>query len=347
MSTNQQNREEEVDLGSLFIIIGNGLKKFFSFIWKILSWLFHFLILILLFIKGNIIKLSIAAIVGGGIGAYIEFFNKETTYGSDLLVQPNFKSSRQLYNNINYYNDLVKQRDTSLLMNTFSISKEEAGKLRLFTIKPVVNDNDILELYDELILSIDTLTVKSYSFTQFKRAFTEYDYKIHTVHAESADNKVFSKLDDVIISSIVKNQYFDRLKSLTRENLYRTDSLLRKNLTQIDSLRQVYMKVMIEEAKKETGGTNIDLGGEKEKAKELDLFQTSRIINKDLKDVSEEISEKSEVINVISNFQPVGYEIKGIGQNYIFILAGLAVVLVSGFVLLIKLNSYLESYKNK
>lgn len=347
MSTNQQNREEEVDLGSLFIIIGNGFKKLFNFIWKILLGLFHFLMLILLFIKGNIIKLSIAAIIGGGIGAYIEFFNKETTYGSDLLVQPNFKSSRQLYNNINYYNDLVKQRDTSLLMSTFKLNKDEAGKLRLFTIKPVVNDNDILELYDELVLSIDTLTVKSYSFAQFKKAFTDYDYKIHTVHAESTDNKVFSKLDDVIISSIVENRYFDRLKSLTRENLYRTDSLLRKNLTQIDSLRQVYMTVMVEEAKKQTGGTNIDLGGDNEKAKELDLFQTSRIINKDLKDVSEEISEKSEVINVISNFQPVGYEIKGLGQNYIFILAGMAVVVVSILVLLIKLNSYLESYKNK
>ena len=31
MST-KQNNEEEVDLGSLFIIIGNGFKKLFNFI---------------------------------------------------------------------------------------------------------------------------------------------------------------------------------------------------------------------------------------------------------------------------------------------------------------------------
>ena len=346
MSTNHQNKEEEVDLGSLFIIIGNGFKKLFNFIWKVLLGLFDFIIAILLFIKGNIVKLTIAAIIGAGIGTFLEF-KKETTYGSDLLVQPNFKSSRQLYNNIGYYNDLVQQRDSSQLASTFKIDKDEAGKLRQFTIKPVVNENDILELYDELILSIDTTTVKSYSFAQFKRAFTDYDYKVHLIHVESADNKVFSKLDDVIISSIVENNYFDKLKKLTRENLYRTDSLLGNNLTQIDSLRQVYMQVMVEEAKKQTGGTNIDLGGEKETTKEIELFQTSRIINKDLKDISEEISEKSEVINIISNFQPVGSEIKGIGQNYIFIIAGLAVILVSGFILLIKLNSYLESYKNK
>ncbi|MBL4604887.1 MAG: hypothetical protein JKY02_04280 [Flavobacteriaceae bacterium] len=346
MPTNQQNKEEEVDLGSLFIIIGNGFKKLFNFIWMIVTEIFHFLILILLFIKGNIIKLVIAAVIGGGVGGFLEY-KKGKSFGSDLLVQPNFKSARQLYNNIGYYNDLVAQRDTTLLASTFNISTKEASALRGFQVNPIKTDNDILELYDELILSVDTLTVKSYSFALFKRAFTDYDYKVHTVHVEATDNKIFSNLDSIIISSIIENQYFNKLKKITRENLYRTDSLLRENLIQIDTLRQVYMKVMLEEAKKLSNGTSIDLGGEKKTTKELELFQTNRTINKDLKEVSEDISEKSEVINVISNFQPVGYEIKGIGQNYIFILAGLGMLLVSLFVLLRGLNTYLESYKKK
>lgn len=346
MSTNQQNKEEEVDLGSLFIIIGNGFKKLFNFIWMILTGIFHFLILILLFVKGNIIKLSVAAVIGGGIGTYIEF-TKPDTYGSDLLVQPNFKSSKQLYNNIGYYNDLVAQKEIDSLTKTFNISPDQAASISKFEVTPIRSENDILEAYDELILSIDTLTVKSYSFAQFKRAFTDFDYKIHKVHVESRDSKVFANLDGAIISSITENNYFDKLKAITRENLYRTDSLLRENLTQIDSLRQVYMQVMIAEAKKTSAGTSIDLGGEKKATKELELFQTNRTINKDLKEISEDISEKSEVVNVISNFQPVGYEIKGIGQNFIFILGGLGIVLVSLFVLLKDLNTYLESYKKK
>jgi hypothetical protein len=32
MSTDQKNNEEEVDLGSLVIIIGRGFSKFFNFI---------------------------------------------------------------------------------------------------------------------------------------------------------------------------------------------------------------------------------------------------------------------------------------------------------------------------
>ena len=346
MSTNHQNKEEEVDLGSLFIVIGNGFKKLFNFIWKILSGIFHFFILILLFVKENLIKLAIAAIIGAGFGGYKEW-KKEDMFGSDLLVQPNFKSSKQLYDNVNYYNDLVAQKEYGILSSTFSIHDTLAKSIKRFEVSPVRTDNDILELYDEMILSIDTTTVKSYSFALFKRAFTDFDYKVHRVHVEATNNKVFDKLDDIIISSIVDNDYFNKLKKITRENLYRTDSLLRENLNQIDSLRQVYMQVMIEEAKKESGGTSIDLGGDKKTTKELELFQTNRIINKDLKEVSEEISEKSEVINVISNFQPVGYEIKGLSNNQIVIYAGLAFFAMGGFILLIRLNRYLESYKNK
>jgi len=226
MSTNQQNKEEEVDLGSLFIIIGNGFRKFFEFLWKILTGLFHFLILILLFLKDNIVKLGIAAVIGGAIGGYVEF-NKETMYGSDLLLQPNFKSSKQLYDNVNFYNDLVVQKKYDLLQKTFGIDSTEASSIRKFEVAPIRSENDILESYDELVLSIDTLTIKSYSFAQFRKAFTDFDYKVHQVHVEATNSEVFPKLDDVIISSIVENNYYNRVKTITRENLYRTDSLLR------------------------------------------------------------------------------------------------------------------------
>ena len=346
MSTNQQNKEEEVDLGSLFLIIGNGFKKLFTFIWKVLMGLFHFFILILLFLKDNMIKLGIAVIIGAGFGGYQEF-KKEKTFASDLLLQPNFKSSKQLYNNVAYYNVVVAQQEYDSLSNTFNITMDEAKSIKKFEVNPVRTDNDIVKAYDDLILSIDTTTVKSYSFGQFKKEFTDFDYKVHQVHVEATNSKVFSKLDDVIIASIVDNKYYNRVNTITRENLYRTDSLLRKNLDQVDSLRQVYMKVMLEEAKKQNSGTSIDMGGNGRTTKELELFQTNRIINKDLKDVSEDICEKSEVINVISNFQPVGYEIKGLSKNSIVIFGALGFLAMIGILLLLKLNKFLDSYKKK
>ena len=345
MSTNQKNSEEEVDLGSLFVIIGRGFSNFFTFIGKILTSIFHFIIEILLFLKKHFVKLAIAALIGGVIGGVLEY-NKGKRYASDLILQPNFNSARQLYNNINYYDDLVKQKDTALLVRTFNISNSQATSLKSFEIKPIRSENDILSAYDDLILSVDTLTVKSYSFAQFKNMFTDYDYKFHKVTVEASKKEVFSNLDNIIISSIVENDFFNKLKTLTNENLNRTDLLLRKNLAQLDTLNKVYMKVMLDEAKKESNGTNIDLGGEKRTTKELEIFETNRRINRDLKEITEDKSEKTEVVNVISNFQPVGYEVKGIEKNDTFRVGLFTTGLMMLFLLLKKLNTYLENYRN-
>ena len=149
----------------------------------------------------------------------------------------------------------------------------------------------------------------------------------------------------LLFHQLIKNQYFNKIKKLTNENLFRTDSLLRENLVKVDSLRKMYMRVMLEESKKELSGTTIDFGGTKTSAKEIELFRTDREINEDLGLIAESIGEKSEVINIVSNFQSIGYEVKGITKNYIFIVAGLSVLLVLLIILFLDLNSYLDSYK--
>jgi hypothetical protein len=344
MSTNQKNNEEEVDLGSLFLIIGRGFSKLFSFTGSVFKRVFNFSIITLIFLKENIVKIAIAGFIGMIVGLFIEN-KKPLTYGSDLLLEPNFKSARQLYNNINYYNDLVKQKEIVALQNIFSLDSASAASLLKFEIEPLRIDTDVINSYNDLILEVDSLTIKSYEYDNFQASFTDFDYKIHKVTVIAGKNNVFDKLDDVIISSLVNNAYFNRLKVLTNENLNRTDSIYRQNLSQIDSLRKVYMQVMIEEAKNQTSGTNIDLGGEKTTAKELELFDTNRRINYDLSDIAIDKSEKYEVLNVISNFQPVGYEITGITKNYAFLLTFLGVSIMILSLLLLQLNKYLGNYK--
>ena len=344
MSTSHNNNEEEVDLGSLFKIIGKGFQNLFNFIGNIFKGIFHFFISILIFLKDNIVKIGIAAFIGFAIGVFIQVKSADK-YESQMLVQPNFKSANQLYNNISYYNDLVKQKDTANIQKTFKIDKETAASLKKFTIEPIINENDIINSYNEFILDVDTTTVKSYNFEDFKASFSLLDYKIHKINVVSEKNDVFDKLDEVILSSVIKNKYFNRVKELTNENLNRTDSLLRTNLAQIDSLRVVYMKVMLEEAKKQNSGTSIDLGGKMRTTKELELFETNREINEELEDIVKDKSEKYEVINVISNFQPIGSEIKGVTRNIAFQLSVLGALAMIFILLLIKINSYLNNYK--
>jgi len=346
MSTNQKDNEEEVDLGSLFVTIGKGFSNLFNFIGNIFKGLFHLIICILIFFKTNIVKIGVASLLGFLLGIFLEVI-KADSYEAELLLAPNFKGTRQLYNNVNYYNDLVKQKDTASLQKVFNLDKNIAASLKEFEIEPLKIDRDIINAYDDLILSIDTLTIKSYEYSDFEDSFTDFDYKVHKVTVRAEKNDVFDKLEDVIISSVANNNYFKRLKKLTNENLNRSDSLYRQNLTQVDSLRKVYMEVMVAEAKKLTTGTSIDLGGQNKTTKELELFETNRKINADLEDISTQKSTKYEIINVLSSFQPIGTEIKGVTKNYAFLFSFIATGLMVVFLLIKQLNGYLHHYTKK
>ena len=91
MSTSQKNNEEEVDLGSLFVIIGKGFSNLFNFIGNIFKGIFHFIISILIFLKQRVIKIVIAATVGLIAGIFLEV-QTPTRYGSELLLEPNLLS---------------------------------------------------------------------------------------------------------------------------------------------------------------------------------------------------------------------------------------------------------------
>ncbi len=344
MSTAKNKNEEEVDLGSLFTVIGNGFKNFFNFIGSIFKGIFHKLILILIFFKLHFIKFTIAVLIGGIVGFFLEN-NKEIKFSSNLIVKPNFESTQLLYENINYYNDLVKQQNTKHLASIFKIDSSRAASLRKFEITPLINSNDIINAYDKFILDVDTLTVKSYDFDNFEESFTDYDYLVHNIEVKATVSDIFNELENTIINSIEKNTFFNKIKNLTKENLKTKDSILKANFIEVDSLRNVYMRAIIEGAKNNSNGTNIDLGSKSNATKENDLFEIDRKIIYDLSQTYKDIATKSDVINIISNFKSVGSEIKGITKNLIFIMAALAFLLTLFFILLLDLNKYLENYK--
>ena len=344
MSTKKQNNDEEVDLGSLFTVIGKGFKNFFNFIGNIFKGIFHRLILILLFLKLHILKFSVAVLIGGIVGFFLES-NKETKFSSNLIVKPNFESTQLLYENINYYNDLVKQQNTKHLASIFRIDTSKAAALRKFEITPLMNSNDIINAYDNFILEVDTLTVKSYDFNNFESSFTNFDYLVHNIEVQATVSDIFSELENTIINSIEKNTFFNKIKNLTKENLNTKDSILKANFIEVDSLRSVYMRAILEGAKNNSNGTNIDLGSKSNITKENDLFEIDRKIIYDLSQTYEDIATKSDVINIISNFKPEGSEIKGITKNLIFIMAVLGFLLTLFIILLFDLNKYLEDYK--
>ena len=343
MSTAKNKNEEEVDLGSLFTVIGNGFKNFFNFIGSIFKGIFHFLIITLLFFKEHLLKIIVAGLLGFIFGAYLDY-NKGVIYESKMLVKPNFDSTKQLYANILFYNDLVNQKEYNLLMETFQINQQEAESLREFSIEALMNENDIIISYDKLAVSVDTLAINDYDFESFKKAFTNYDYFIHEVKVTSTQNKIFKKFDKIILSSVSENDYFRNINNSEKSNLDRSYNLYDKNISQIDTLRKVYENVLLENAKKSTSGTNINLSAEVNKNVDIELFKINRNLDSYLTQISKKKSEKDKIINVISSFQKVGNISGGILKSSKFIYFSIGFIAMVFMLLLIKLNAFLDKY---
>ena len=335
---------EEVDLGSLFQVIGKGFKNLFNAIGNFFKTVFHYLILFLLFLRNNAIKLTIAVLIGAILGLYLDL-TKPPIYSSTMIVEPNFNSTQQLYKNITYYNELVKQNNAALLSEAFNISTEEASKLNGFYIKPIKNENEKFELFNKFIQNSDTAVGKSIGIKDFEKGFSDFNYKYHEIKVKSLNSLIFDKLSALIISSIENNSYFKNQKTINGQNLLQNEKVLIKALDEIDTLRKIYNEVLITEAKKMETGTSITLAQGIKKTEEVKLFQESLKLNEELIINNKEKAETTEILNVVSTFSKVGVKERGLFNKSAFIFGAGFGLLMLAIILFKQMNNYLINYK--
>ncbi|WP_117883845.1 hypothetical protein [Aureibaculum luteum] len=344
MSQQNNQKDEEVDLGNLFNAIGKGFQNLFNAIGQFFMSLFHLLILALVFIRNNAIKLGLAIVLGAIVGFVLDL-NNPKQFSSTMIVEHNFNSAQQLYKNIEFYNELVKQKDSVLLAEALDITVSEAVKLKGFYIGPIRNENEKYELFDKFVNEVDTATVSRIDFKEFKQGFTDYDYKYHQIKVKSLNNSIFDKLSTPIVNSVESNPYFNNQKKINDQNLLQNEKVLVKSLSEVDTLRNIYNEVLITEAKKAETGTNITLAQGAKKTNELELFSESLKLNKDLISNNKAKAETTDILNVVSSFSKVGVKESSLFKKNTFLLGigfGLLMLL---FILLRQLNQYLIDYK--
>ncbi|MEO9512897.1 MAG: hypothetical protein ABJN84_07865 [Flavobacteriaceae bacterium] len=340
------NSSDEIDLGQLFQLIGRGFQKFFNFIGNIFKGLFHLLILCLLFIQKNFVVL-IAAIVIGMVGGYFLDKVSPEKYISRMVVEPNFNSVQQLYNNIDFYNDLAKAEDSIALAASLGINHWEAASIKEIFVDSYSDENQKIKLFDEFIRELDTTTIKALDYEAYLKNFNAMDARFHQITVIATNSYVAKKTQPTIVGAISANDYFKLQKEINDENLGLQDSIYRQQLSEIDSLQSLYKRVLVKEADKPMQGTNINLAenGESQN-KELALVQERDVLKERLVDLNKERANKSEIINVISDFPLRGVEQKGFLKSYKFLLPLILLGFVLGILGIIDLNRYLKNYEN-
>jgi len=340
----QKTSSDEIDLGQLFQVIGKGIQKFFDFLNSILKALFHLLISFLLFIQKNFIILFCAILFGGVAGFFMDRF-KTPKYISRMVVEPNFNSVQQLYNNIDFYNDLAKSKDSFALAKALDITVSESATLEEIFADSYSDENQKIKLFDDFIRDLDTTTVKALDYESYLKNFNSLDARFHRISMVSTDETVAKKAQPALVASISANEYFKLQKRINDENLDLQDSIYNKQLREIDSLQQLYKRVLEKEAEKPMQGTNINLADNGiSQNKELALVKEREVLKNRLVVLNRERANKSTILNIISDFPARGVKVKGFWKSYTLVFPIISVALVLATLLLIKLNSYLKEH---
>ena len=342
-----QSREEDIDIAQLFVLIGKGFSGIINFIASLIKTVFSWFLLFLIFIRGNLKKMILAAIIGGSLGAIYQYAIKEVQYESSMTVEPNFGSAVQLYKNIDYYLSLVKQNDYERLASSLNISKEEATSISWIEVEPYSNENQLILSYKNFISELDSNAVKHVDYKTFSKGQPIESFKYHIVNVTSKDKYIFQKLEVPIINSIISNSYYDKVKNTAHANLMSRKSALESSMVELDSLRELYKIVLLTESAKESSGTSIFMSETGNSTKEVDVFDKYMVMNEELIEVNKQLTAENEVVNVVSSFNSIGMKVKTWYKNFAIIgfIGGL--VLMFLMISIRKLDQQLVIYKNQ
>ncbi len=342
-----QQPSEEVDLGQLFNAIGRLFDRFFRFIGRIFAAIFGVILLFLFFIQKHFLKLLAVVIIGFILGIIMDK-TKEPEYVSSMVIEPNFNSVQQLYNNVGFYNELAKAKDSLALSEALNITEGEASSIRNFKVESYSDENQKIVLFDRFVRSLDSTTKKAIDMKAYLKNFNSFDARFHTISVTATDNTIAKKIQPAIISSISNNSYFNLQKDISDGNIELQDSLYTKQIREIDSLQVLYKRVMLKEAERSLQGTNISLGENGvQNNKELSLLNKMEDLQTGLVELNKERGDKASILNVISDFPRKGALDKGILKSYKFLLPISLLILTALLLLLFSLNKYLKNHHRK
>ena len=339
---------DEVDLGQLFLIIGRGFQKLFDFIGSIFKGIFHVFILFLLLLQKNFLILILAAVIGAGGGFLIDIF-KTPKYISKMVVKPNFDSTQQLYNNIEFYDELAKEQDSLTLSSVLDVSVLEASRIKDVSITPYQDDNQKFKLYNTFLKDLDSAVAQTVDFEDYLENFNMMNVRFHEVSIVTTDREIARKTQSAIIESVASNDYFKLQKSTSDANIKLQGKIYKEQLAEIDSLQQFYRELMIKEVEKNVSGTNIDLSSSDvaTQSKELALLKERDSVKIKLVELNSERADKSAIVNVISDFPDRGVKMKGFWNSYKIVLPSMLIGIVVFILLLLRMNTFLNDYTKK
>ncbi|MDG1056850.1 MAG: hypothetical protein P8O83_03915, partial [Flavobacteriaceae bacterium] len=300
---------EEVDLGQLFKMIGNGFRRLFQFIGSIFKQLFLAFVCFVFFLKKRAIILLIAAAVGLALGLVL---NKTSPpiYKSSISVKQNYPTGENLYGSIEYYNGLLKDRDYEVLGRVLGTGEDVSNKIVEFSIEPIITDNDRVVMFDQYITELDSLAASKVEYEAFIDNIEDYKHRNQQISIKSTTRANFKAVFTNIVDNINSNSFFKNEQAKDIFELEESKAAIEQALVQSDSLQRTYKRVLEQQTDAKSGaeiGITFEGDNDIDKTREYDLYLNDIRLRKELVDINRRLNDIENIVDAISSKQESGF----------------------------------------
>ena len=346
------NPSEEVDLGQLFKMIGSAFTRLYKFIGSIFNHFFLAFVWLVFFVKKRIIILSAAGFLGLIAGTALDL-SLPPTYKSTLSIKQNYETGENLYESINYYNGLLKDKDYKILGELLGLTEKATKEIVGFDIEPIITDNEYLVMFNSYIGDLDSLAASKIEYREYVKNIREYKHRYQQISIKSKTRADFKGVFSNIINNIETNAFFVNEQAKDILELQETKQAIEISLAQSDSLQQTYKRVLESPKDPQSNaeiGITFEGANESEKTKEFELYKNDIELRERIVKIQRELKDKENIIDMISSKQDNGFEDdtkEFLGLDIPFRIFYLVLALTVVFVVMLgkEFLTFLENYK--
>ncbi|PKA98294.1 hypothetical protein B0O79_1979 [Flavobacteriaceae bacterium MAR_2009_75] len=284
---NAQSRSsnDEIDLGQLLKMIGNGFNRLGIFILRVF-----------LYLKKNALKLLGLIILGVAISFLLSTM-VDKKLKTETIVQPNFDGEDYLYDVIDEIQANISSKDSAFLKTTgLSIDDVKGFKVE---IQPIVAKEEVKEEVEQELQYLELLQSfkdESFAIDIMRSELTKKSIVPHRITFTYTDSEKGKMIVEKLLTYINNNDYYQSLSSVFRDNAQLRIDQNNKLIEQIDELVNNYSKTLLQ---KEQAPTSVYM--ENESA--LNISSLLILKNRMIKEIEEkklELSSQSQVISILN-----------------------------------------------
>ncbi|WP_430964918.1 hypothetical protein [Spongiimicrobium sp. 2-473A-2-J] len=313
------NSSDEIDLGQLFQMIGNGFQK-----------LFKTFLRLFLYLKRNAIVLGGLAILGAALGFGLNQITNEKLK-TDVIVKPNLESKNYLYDVVDEIQANAKAKD-STFFNSIGIEDMDWRGFEIIIGPATGTDNEIDLEYLELLEKFDNSAIVS---DVVRSEILNKSSLNHRISFYFKDAKKGQEAAKKIMDYVNSNGYFADLTQVYNENAKEKIAKNEVLIAQLDELIANYTDKLAV-AGDSQNENRIVLDNE-ERVDVRGLFELKNFLIRDTEQKRIELKEHTQAISIINFGKPQQVQKPFFGKNIILIPS-----ILIGLFFLISIGKYLN-----